>query len=186
MIIGITGTIGAGKGTVAAYVVRNHGFNYFSARDVWNEEIARRGLPSNRDTMTSVANDMRARYGSHYFSELALAHANALGGHSVFESIRTVGEAQYLKSHGAFLWAVDADVHRRYERIVLRKSETDNISFEKFVADEEREMASTDQRRQNLAAVRRMADTILTNDGTPEELYQQVEVALQKAGYNEG
>lgn len=180
MIIGITGTLGAGKGTIGEYLKEKHGFHYFSARDVWNEEITRRGLVSNRDTMTEVANDLRAKHGSHYFAQGALDRAEKLGGNAVFESIRTLGEAEYLQSHGALLWAVDADIEKRYERIVARASETDKVSFEKFQADEEREMTSTDINKQNLLGVRDMADHVFTNNGTPEELFAQVEAELKK------
>ena len=181
MIIGITGTLGAGKGTVGKYLQKKHGFNYFSARDVWVEEVKRRGLPVNRDTITETANDLRVQHGPHYFSDRALSRARELGGDAVFESIRTVGEAQYLKEHGAQLWAVDADVATRYGRIVERQSETDKVSLEKFKADEAREWDNTDPTKQNLKAVIAMADRVLTNNGTPEELYQQVEAALKKA-----
>lgn len=181
MIIGITGTNGAGKGTVGQYLAQKHGFNYFSARDVWNEEIARRGLVSDRNTMREVANDLRAQHGSHYFAEGALERAKRLGGNSIFESIRTVGEAQYLKSHGALLWAVDANRHARYERAILRGSETDKVSFEQFCEQEDREMQNTDPARQNISAVMMLADAVLTNNGTREELHEQVEQALAQA-----
>jgi dephospho-CoA kinase len=181
MIIGITGTLGAGKGTVATYLVTQHGFKYFSARDLWNEEIARRGLLSNRDTMTEVANDLRAAYGSDYFVKTALTRAQEQGGDIVLESIRSTGEAELLKSRGAMLWAVDADIQTRYERVEKRKSETDSISFDKFVADEQRETTSTDPNKQNLAAVRDLADTVLLNNSTEEELFAQVEAALRQA-----
>ena len=99
----------------------------------------------------------------------------------MIESIRTLAEGTFLKSHGAPLWAVDADVHKRYERITKRMSETDQISFEKFVADEKREWDNTDPTKQNLKGVIDMADTVLTNNGTQEELFAQVEEVLKKA-----
>ena len=182
MIIGITGTLGAGKGTVGKYLQDRHGFNYFSARDVWVEEVKRRGLPVNRDTITETANSLRAEHGPHYFTERALSKAQELGGNSVFESIRTVGEAEYLKKHGAQLWAVDADINKRYERIVARQSETDKVSFVKFKEHEEREWENADPAKQNLKAVIAIADATFINNGTPEELYAQVEPALTKAG----
>ena len=181
MIIGITGTLGAGKGTVAKYLVDHKGFKYFSARAFFIEEVERRGLPVNRDTITEVANDLRAKYGTGHFTEQALARLGGQTGDAVIESIRTPGEAAYLKSKGTLLWAVDADINIRYERAVLRGSETDKVSFEKFKADEEREMTSTDPNKQNLAAVRAMADVVFTNNGTQEELFAQVEEALKKA-----
>ena len=181
MIIGITGTLGAGKGTVVEYLVREKGFEHFSVRDFLNKEIARRGMVSNRDAMTEVANDLRAAFGSGYITEQLLEHARGGGRDAVLESIRSVGEAQFLKSLGAALWAVDADISKRYERIAKRQSETDKISFEKFKSDEKREWENEDISKQNLKAVIAAADTVLTNNGGLEDLYQQVEVALQKA-----
>jgi dephospho-CoA kinase len=180
MIIGITGTLGAGKGTVVEYLVKTRGFKHFSARAFWNEEIARRGLPSNRDTMTEVANDLRAKYGSDYFVRTALDRAKKAGGNAVLESIRTVGEAKVLKSHEGALWAVDADIKKRYERIAKRASETDSVSFERFVADEKRESENSDPTKQNLLAVIAMADVTIRNDGTVEELHKKVDEILAR------
>lgn len=181
MIIGITGTIGAGKGTVAEYLVKNYGFLFISARDVWSEEIIRRGLPVNRDTMVLVANELRAAHGSDYFARTAIEKAKQTGGDSVIESIRSIGEARAIKERGGMLWAVDADVVKRYERIAKRLSETDKISFEKFVADEQLEWENADPNKQNLKAVIAMADTVFTNNSSPKELLAQVEEALKKA-----
>lgn len=178
MIIGITGTLGAGKGTVVSYLVEQHDFKHLSVRAFLNEEIARRGLPSNRDTMTSVANDIRAQHGSGYISEQLVARAIEDGGNVVIESIRSIGEAEYLKSHSAHLWAVDADIRTRYERITERASETDSVSFDKFVADEERELANTDPAKQNISHVMAMADIVFRNDGTQEELFAEIEETL--------
>ncbi len=155
MIIGITGTLGAGKGTVAKYLTDQKGFNHFSGRDFFIEEVKKRGLPVNRDTITHTANDLRTVHGADYVIKTLFARAEAAGGNTVVESIRAIAEGEFVKSHGQ-LWAVDADIHTRYERAVLRGSETDQVSFEKFVADEAREMTSTDPAKQNLAAVRSM------------------------------
>jgi dephospho-CoA kinase len=179
MVIGITGTNGAGKGTVVEYL-KTKGFKHFSARDFFTEEIIKRGLEVNRDSMVFVANDLRAQRGPGFFAESAVAYAQLQGGDVVVESIRSIGEAEYLKAHGAELWTVDADIKKRFERISLRASETDKISFEKFVEDEQREFSNTDPTKQNLSGVMKMADVVLTNDGTETELFAQVEAALEK------
>ena len=179
MIIGVTGTLGAGKGTVVEYLVKVWGFTHFSARDFCNEEIARRGLVSNRDVMTQVANELRAQHGPDYFAKESLRRAKEKGGDVVIESIRSIGEARHLKDNGALLWAVDADRKLRYERVVLRATAFDKISFEKFIADEEREFANTDPTMQNISGVMTMADKVFQNNGTKEELFAQVEGALQ-------
>jgi dephospho-CoA kinase len=180
MIIGITGTLGAGKGTVVEYL-KTKGFVHYSARDIWNEEIARRGLVSNRDTMVEIANDMRRLHGAEYFAKRALEKAKENGGDAVIESIRTPAEAELIKQNGGVIWAVDADINTRYERIVGRQSETDQITFEKFVEDEKREFTNPDPTKQNISGVMQIADATLTNNTTPEALCEQVEQALDLA-----
>ncbi|HWB34053.1 MAG TPA: AAA family ATPase [Candidatus Paceibacterota bacterium] len=179
MIIGITGTNGAGKGTVVEYL-KSKGFKHFSARDIFVEEIKKRGLPVNRDSMIVVSNDLRAQRGAGFFAESAIEYAQQHNEDVVAESIRSIGEAEHLKKNGAALWAVDADTKTRYDRVIKRMSETDQVSFEKFVENEKQEWENTDPTKQNLKAVIAMADAVITNNGTQEELFAQVEAALKK------
>lgn len=184
MIIGVTGTLGAGKGTVAEYLTKKHNFTYLSVRNFLAGEVIRRGLMVNRDTIMQIANDLRATHGPGWVVEQilnqALSQAKTLRQRNiVIESIRSIGEAQMLKAKGAVLWAVDADPHARYRRIVGRGSETDSVSFEKFISDEKREWENDDLAKQNLKSVITMADVLFTNDGTEEELFVQVEEALR-------
>ena len=66
--------------------------------------------------------------------------------------------------------AVDADPRLRYARIKKRASSTDNVSYEEFVAQEQREMHSTDPNKQNIFACMKLADYNLMNNGTIPEL----------------
>ena len=180
MIIGITGTNGAGKGTVVDYLVRRKGFKHYSVRNFLNEEIMRLGLVKDRGTMLLVGNDLRTKHGSGYIAEQLLARAQQDGGSAVIESVRSLGEANHLKENGALLWAVDASMPLRYQRILGRMSETDRIPYERFVADEAAEIDNAETTKPNLRGVMAMCDTVLTNDGSQEELYVQVEQALKK------
>lgn len=182
MIIGITGTNGAGKGTIVDYLIKSKGFAHGSARALITEEVDQAGLPVNRDTLNMVGNKLRKTRGPGYIAEQLLARAQAHGGNAVLESIRSLGEAQYLQSKGALIWAIDADRKIRYERAVLRGSQTDKVTFEEFCAQEDREMQSTEPWDMNIFAIMQMADHVFLNNGTQEELFVQVEVELKKAG----
>ncbi len=180
MIIGITGTIGAGKGTIVEYL-KNKGFKHYSARDFISEEVKKRGLEINRDTLTATANDLRAAHSPQYVIEQLFYRAQKEGGNAVIESVRTPGEIAFLrKQPGFYLFAVDADPKIRFERIKLRGSATDHIDFETFLSNEKREMSTTDPNKQNLGKCIQMADYTFYNNGSISTLFDEVEKVLKK------
>ena len=182
--IGITGTLGAGKGTIVDYLVSRRGFTHYSVRAFITEEIKRRGLEVNRDTMTLVGNDLRAQHTPSYIVEQLYQQASTSGCNCIIESVRTPGEVDSLRGKpNFFLFAVDADPRTRYERAVLRGSETDHVSFETFIANEQREMTSTDPNKQNLRRCIEQADYQFDNGGTIEHLNNQVEEVLNQIMY---
>ena len=181
LIVGITGTLGAGKGTIVDYLTEQRGFIHFSVRAYLLEEIRRQGLPGNRDSMVIVANELRRRYGPSYVTDQLFFEAEQIGKNCVIESIRTPGEVFSLREKGNFfLFAVDARPETRYHRIQLRQSETDEISYATFLENEKREMSTSDPNKQNLAACKNMADYIFTNDAKKEDLFLEVEKVLSQ------
>ena len=181
IIIGITGTLGAGKGTIVEYLMKEKNFAHFSVREYLTKEIITRGLEVNRDSMVSVANELRAKHSPAYIVEQLYEQALISGENCIIESIRTPGEAEMLKQKGSFfLFAVDALPEIRYQRIKLRASETDFISYEIFLENEKREMNSDDPNKQNLKKCIEISDYFFENNGNIFDLYKKISIVLRK------
>ncbi|MBO4739977.1 MAG: AAA family ATPase [Bacteroidales bacterium] len=180
-IIGITGTIGAGKGTIVDYLVQRKNFKHYSVRNFLIEEIKKQTLPINRDSMTMVANNLRKTHNPSYITDCLYEEALKNRQNAVIESIRTYGEVLSLRKHSNFyLFAIDADIAERYRRVVKRNSETDHISFEEFKASEYQEMNNTDPNKQNISKCISEADFLFNNNKQIEDLYKEVEQVLAK------
>lgn len=73
------------------------------------------------------------------------------------------------------LLAVTADPQVRYQRITQRASEKDHVSWATFLEQERLESENKDPNKQNISKCIEMADYHLNNDGTREELFEQIQ-----------
>lgn len=179
MILGITGSFGAGKGAVVDYLTQK-GFAHFAARSFLIEEIERRGMPVNRDSMALVANDLRATHEPTYVMEQLLKQAEASGKDAVIESLRAKAEVLFIQQEGGIVLGIDAPAEIRFARVIKRASETDHVTFEKWVEQEQKEMNPTDPAKQDIFGALKLSDVIIQNDGTIEELHTKIDQFLEQ------
>lgn len=179
MIIGLTGTLAAGKGTVAEYLI-GRGFQYYSLSDELRLLLREKGIQATRDNLTKAGNELRRKYGPDFLAELAIKRLRGAPSvaSAVVDSIRNIGEINALRElKGFYLVAIDAPVDIRYERARKRNSPRDPKTFSEFLVQEKREMAgkATDQQ---LAACIAAADFKILNDGDYKKLYKEIEKVL--------
>lgn len=181
MIIGITGTIGSGKDTLMELLKNEYGFKHYSVRKYLTERLEEEGIEINRTAMTLLANSIREENHPAYIIEQLFNKAKSEGGNAVIESIRTPGEVEFLKEHSDFhLIAVDADPNLRYERVQERRTVTDRVDFNTFMAEEQREMNNEEPHMQNIAACVRVAQFKFRNNATVDMFYKRVRKTLDQ------
>lgn len=186
MLIGITGTIGAGKNTVADHIVKKYGFVPRSGSDLLAEEVINQGLPATRENMRTVANNIRLNYGSGYLIDSLLKDVDPDKDNVVVGFFRTVNEISHFRRLGKKLMiiGVNAQADIRYKRVIERQSSKDNITWEEFITAEKAEADSEDPDKQNMEVCLKMADAIIHNDSTLGNLYSQIDAIIEGKNKN--
>lgn len=175
MLIGITGTIGAGKGTVVAECVKR-GFKHFSVSDFLAKEAVQRNLPLDRTTSRIIANELRSVNGQNLIQQVyEIAFLDIEKGVSVvIESLHTKAEVDFMHEMQGVVISVDAPLPLRYERVQKRFEIKDIGTYEQFLDEQTRQLASANPDENNLLVAMKTADFHLTNEGSLEELSSAV------------
>ncbi len=177
MIIGLTGRNGAGKTAVSEYLKRRS-FECFSLSDAIREEIRKRGFEITRERLIEVGNELRREFGPGVLAERITDRLESDRNY-VIDSIRNPHEVEVLRRRGDFtLVAVEADRAIRFERSRKRMREGAAQTLEQFVEEETRELNSNNASDQQLLATRNLADLILTNNGTLDEMHRRLDEVL--------
>lgn len=179
MIIGIAGTLGAGKGTVVEYL-KGQGFAHYSVSGELKRMLDSQGKKADRKNASQVADELAKQYEGGIL-EVIYNQAEAADMQDIIlESIHREAEAEYLRGVGAVIIAVDADKKTRYERAVKRQEgEKDNVTYEEFLEDVAREEEGKGAGAANIREVIKNADFVIENNGTLEELHEQVDGILR-------
>mgnify|MGYP001577534124 CR=1 FL=1 len=180
MIIGIAGTIGSGKGAVVEYL-KQKGFAHYSGSGQLRELLEARGETIDRDAYSRIATEIREHDPIGLAKLLRERMERDNPGNAIMEALHTAGEAEFVRSIGGHILGIDADIPIRYARITKRGSEKDSISFEKFVEQSKREdEGALETAAHNIRAALNVADAIIMNNGTLEELHAQIDDVLEK------
>lgn len=173
MIIGLTGKNAAGKGEVAKFLIEG-GYQYYSLSDVLREEMKAKGITITRDNLIKFANEMRTAHGGSVLAERVLAKLDPEKNY-VVDSIRNPFEVEALRRRKDFaLLMVDSDPKIRFERIKARNREGDPQVYKEFLKIEAAEAGSNDPMTQQLNRTQEMADAVVENNGTVDELHEQL------------
>jgi len=169
LVIGLTGTLNSGKGTLAG-IIKLQEFEHVILSNVlldkFKEDTARRNAASMREYLQDIGDELRRKYGSEALAKFALEQSTS--GRVLIDGIRNPGEIDYLKTNTNFyLIAVDAPLDIRYARSQGRKSEKDSVSFEEFKRNDERDRGINQPGEgQQVQACIDRADYLIINDDT--------------------
>lgn len=184
MFLGFTGPNASGKGEAIKYLIEKHKFISYSLSDILRSELKSRGVEINRDNLISIGNELRKKHGPGVLAKLTVEKIKNMP-QAVIDSIRNPFEIEELRKNlkDFKLIGISAGTKVRYERAKKRGREGEKeISFEEFVAKEEKENSGS-QTEQQLFKCFEMADIKIDNSGSVKELHKDIEKILKVLNY---
>jgi len=183
-VIGLTGTIAAGKELVREELQKRFNCYYVSLSSIIRGELEKKKKSFNRATLQDLGNHMRKSYGHHILAKLAVSYMPRDKEMMIVDGIRNPGEIDFLKKTfgGDFkLIAVDADTQIRFQRVLSRARSTDPKTYEDFLKIDQRDQGSGEKPfGQNSKSCMEKADFTLMNDGNVQDFVLKMNEMLQK------
>lgn len=176
LVIAVTGMPGAGKSEVVK-VLGKEG-RVFVMGDIVREYTRRKGLELTPENVGRVANHEREIYGMDIWARRTVERILMESGDlAVVDGLRGTAEVEAFRREfaGSFrLIAVMADASVRYRRMDARTRPDDSTSLGAHMARDEREISW------GMAEAMGMADDVIINEGTLEELKNTVVSLLRE------
>ena len=177
MIIGLTGTLGSGKGMLGDYF-RKKGFIYLSLSDELREIARENSIILTRENLQNLGNKLRQDKGPGFLAKRVVDKINNQKYDKVIiDGIRNPGEIEELKTLKSFsLVSVDSPQEIRFRRLVTRNRESDPKTWEDFLRVDARDQGFGES-SSGQAVLRCMilADFKISNESTQEEFEKKAE-----------
>lgn len=178
IIFGLSGEIACGKGTAAKYLAEKYGSNFYRFSSILRDIARRIHLEEKRENLQKISTMLREYWGSDILSK-TICHDVKSDEHDVItvDGIRRFEDFELLKKLPGFkLVYIEADLEKRYERLIKRREDADDATktLEDFKKDLEREAELEVKKLKN------KADVIIDNNSTREELYAQVDKIINQ------
>ena len=175
LVIAILGMPGAGKG-VASEAARRLGLDVLVLGDVIREETKRRGLEPTPENVGNVMLQVRRDDGPAVVAKRLVPKVEASKSRIlIVEGIRSEDEVRELKSKFEVITVgIHASPKTRFQRLLARGRSDDPKTWDTFYERDSREL------NVGLCRVIALADILLLNEGTIDELQSSFDAAIKK------
>lgn len=173
-VIAFTGLPGSGKSEAVA-VAEQHGWTVVRMGDEVRAEAKRRGVELSDENLGRIADELRRREGMDVWARRSLP---GKADRAVIDGIRNIEEIEYFREQldDFVLVAIHASPDTRYQRLRQRGRADDATSREALRERDERELGW------GIGSVVAMADVVIVNEGSLEELQRKVRRLIADMG----
>ena len=183
-VIGLCGSMGAGKDVVAKYLVSNYGYTQFTIGDIVREEMTKKGIEITREKSDAFSEEMRSKHGQDYFIKQCVEkiksgkYKNAVMDGIRLPSDTIVMEKGFGKDY--VLFKVDALPLIRFERLQSRGRSDLPKTLEQFKNQEK-----VHNKEFKLDVTFKKAAETIDNSGTLEALYENIKKVAKNPKYKD-
>ncbi|MAG07915.1 hypothetical protein CMO89_00410 [Candidatus Woesearchaeota archaeon] len=183
ILIGLCGTIGAGKGTVSEYLIKKYGFKVITMGDIVREACKEEGQEPNRENCQKLQRERVRKHGKDYWTRKVTETVKKnKWERAIFDGVRYPIDAELPKKvfrEKYVVILVDADSKIRFGRLKKRGRVGDPETYKQFLEQErkEKEFFSLDK-------TLKMKDYVLYNNGDLKVLYKETDKVMSKLGVN--
>lgn len=176
LIIGFAGEIVSGKTTCAKYLIEKHAASGFRFSTPMRDVARRLHLPESREVLQTISLAMRSTFGENFWSGVAAQDIGQIKSSLVvIDGVRRLADIETFKNDSRFVLVyIKADVDIRYQRIVKRGENVDDVgkTIEEFKREQEYEA------EQQIRSLEPLAEVVIDNGGSLEELHAKLDGLL--------
>ena len=177
IVIGLTGPMAAGKGTVADYLKTNHHAAVYKFSTALRDVLDRIYVEQSRANMQNISSILRQGFGDDLLASIIAQDVKNDQDHEliVIDGVRRLPDIKYLRQLPEFkLIAVSTEQQTRWQRMTLRGENPDDITktFDQFKLDEQAEA------EKDIVTVAGTADLTVDNNGSIEDLHHRINQIL--------
>lgn len=173
IILGLSGEIASGKGTIAKHVIEKYNGNSHRFSTSLRDVLKRLYIDDSRENMQNLSSILRGQFGQDILAKIIFNDTKEDSKDVVVvDGVRRADDIIHLREMNNFkLIYIETDLEKRYERITKRGENADDNTktFEEFKKDQEGEA------EQQIKGLKEIADFVIDNNGTLEELYAKVD-----------
>ncbi len=173
LILCVAGEISSGKGTFTKYVRKKYGGDSFSFSHILKKVLDVLQLKKDRKNIQKISTVLRQNFGEDILAKVI--HERVKKSPSklvVVDGVRRMTDVKYLKKIKGFcLIYLEADMKKRFERIIKRKEKADDDQ-KGFRAFQKDHLAETELQ---IKKIKKKAKFILENNGTKREFFKKID-----------
>lgn len=186
MILVVVGLPGSGKSTIAEFL-REEDFDVIEFGDIWRELLKKAKIPLNDPKGTREFTRMlREKHGKDIYARYAVKKIRKSMRHVVLMGVRSTYEMDYLKKKVSKIEiiAIRSPFETRFERMKKRAKPEDPKTLADFKWLNTREkrgfLPDKKEERHGVLIVMKKADYAINNNGTKEQLKENLDKVLTK------